>query len=689
MTRRLAPVAGLLAALLAPGLEAEEGAVAIEEVVVFGDAALAERLGTAGSWSALDGDQIQAIGATHINEAMNRIPGVWVVRGSGQEHLTAIRSAVLTGAGACGSFQYLEDGIPIRPAGFCNINNLFEVNSEQAASIEVWRGPASAVLGGNAQYGAINVLTDLPTSNALTLEGGPEDFYRVSGKFGARIGRHELGASIQGSSENGYRDATGHDQQKASLAHRTEVGDWEVFNTLSWTNLNQETGGFVSGFEAYKDNQLRKSNPNPEAYRDAWSLRAASHWTGERWRLVPYLRASDMEFLQHFLPGQPRERNDQTSGGLILGYNWEPLPSLTIDLGMQTELMAAHLDEYQEEPLTDSSPFNNAVRPQGTHYDYDVDSFLVAGYYDATFSFDERTRLVHSLRVEYLEYDYDNKSLDGNTRDDGSECGFGGCLYTRPADRSDSFTNLAPKLALSFQASEYSNYFVTLARGFRAPQATELYRLQNGQTVADLDSERIDALELGVRRASGNLLVDVALFAMDKKDSVYRDSAGFNVTGGRSDHRGIEIGIDWQLAPAWRLAIDASYGRHEYDFDVVAARGETFVSGRDVDTSPRWLGSAELLYDAGGRFNAALQWTMIDEYYLDAENEFRYSGHSLGNLRAGARLTDTLDLTLRLNNVTDRDIADRADYAFGNYRYFPGRGRELFAEIRYTPKESL
>ena len=45
---------------------------------------------------------------------------------------------------------------------------------------------------------------------------------------------------------------------------------------------------------------------------------------------------------------------------------------------------------------------------------------------------------------------------------------------------------------------------------------------------------------------------------------------------------------------------------------------------------------------------------------------------------------------MRLNNIADRDIADRADYAFGNYRYFPGRGREFFAEIQYlTTNESL
>ena len=40
-----------------------------------------------------------------------------------------------------------------------------------------------------------------------------------------------------------------------------------------------------------------------------------------------------------------------------------------------------------------------------------------------------------SLRAERTHYDYDNRMLDGNTRDDGSACGFGGCLYTRPADR--------------------------------------------------------------------------------------------------------------------------------------------------------------------------------------------------------------------------------------------------------------
>jgi outer membrane receptor protein involved in Fe transport len=81
----------------------------------------------------------------------------------------------------------------------------------------------------------------------------------------------------------------------------------------------------------------------------------------------------------------------------------------------------------------------------------------------------------------------------------------------------------------------------------------------------------------------------------------------------------------------------------------------------------------------------SLQWAMIDEYYLDAENRFQYPGHSIINLGVGSRLSKNINFNLRLNNLMDTRIADRADYAFGNYRYFPGRGREVFVEIRYVP----
>ena len=109
-----------------------------------------------------------------------------------------------------------------------------------------------------------------------------------------------------------------------------------------------------------------------------------------------------------------------------------------------------------------------------------------------------RFSLEAGLRLEHARYDYDNRMIDGNTDEDGVPCP-AGCLYSRPADRNDDFSNLAPRLGLLWSAAESTTAYFTLARGFRAPEATELYRLQRQQSVADLDSETIDAAELGLR----------------------------------------------------------------------------------------------------------------------------------------------------------------------------------------------
>ena len=570
---------------------------------------------------------------------------------------------------------------------------MFEAGTELATSVEVIRGPANALYGSNAVHGIVNVLLPQPgTTHAplLAVEAGSNDYYRVRASIPFDAEAPWL-AAVVGADDGGFRNDSGYRQGKLHIKRAWEFDDSNLTVALSASDLDQDTAGFILGEDAYKDPALNRGNLNPEAFRKANSQRVFATWSIElpnvELELRPFLRRSDMEFLQHFLPGQPLEENGHTSAGLVSTATFAR-EGLTTIVGIDLEWADIFLKQTQDGP-TEGSPFLVETRPEGKHYDYDVTSIGLAPFVQADWQLRERLLLSAGLRVEYLRYDYDNRMLTGNTRDDGTECGFGGCLYSRPADRNDSFTNFAPKLAMSYQLDEQASLYANLARGFRAPQATELYRLQSGQQVADLDSERIDSLELGIRFLRTNWSLDLAAFIARKRDSVFRDAEGFNVSGARSEHHGIEAGWDIGMGKSWSLQVDATYARHRYDFDTVAARGETFVSGRDVDTAPRLLGNVELRYAPGTRFDVGLQWTTIGEYYLDAENNFRYPGHSIVNLRAGITLSSVLEAVLRLNNLADRDIADRADYAFGNYRYFPGRGRELFVEFRYTPKESL
>ena len=690
----------LLAAVFACPATAQETtasnstADAIEEVVVTSRRSAQPLAGHTGNIATLKRDEIRAVGHQHIQEIMTRIPGAWLSRGSGQEHLTALRSPVLSGAGSCGSFLFLEDGIPIRPSGFCNVNQMFELNTEQAGRIEVIRGPGNALFGSNALHGIINVLTpdfSAEPATRISLEAGANQFLRLRGEFPGTLAK-PLRAAFIYADDGGFRDASGYRQGKLHLKRRWSLDDTtDLTVAYSATRLRQETAGFIFGEDAYRDPELNRGNVNPEAFR-----RASSHRLYAIWRraldnvaidLRPYLRHSEMRFLQHFLPGQPLEENGQSSAGLMTALAFGSDTRRFI-AGADLEWSDLFVRETQAGP-TIGSDFLVETRPEGRHYDFRVSSVALAPFIQVDFDVGDAATLSAGLRLEQIRYDYDNQMRSGNTRDDGSVCGFGGCLYSRPESRADSFFNIAPKFGFSYRLRPNTTAFANVARGFRAPQATELYRLQSGQQVADLDSETIDSVELGLRRQARDWSIETTLYAMRKRDSVIRDAEGFNVSGGRSRHRGIEFSVDGQIRTGLRVNIDASYGRHTYDFDTVAARGENFVSGNDVDTAPRWLGSVELVLEPRDRWHLAMQWTAVGDYYLDAENRFRYPGHDLVNLRARYEATHRFSVTARLNNMLDSNYADRADYAFGEYRYFPGRGRELFVELRYMPTRVL
>ncbi len=676
-----------LAALL-PAFAWANDVDTIDEIVVTSTRSPAALASHPGNIDVLDRDEIEAANHAHIHELLTRVAGVWVTRGSGQESLPSIRSPVLTGAGSCGAFLVLEDGIPSRPDGFCNVNQLFELPAELAGRIEVIRGPGNALYGSNALHGTINVL--LPdTSGAGTARGGielgPDGFVSADGFVRGNAGTpYVLGGTA--THDGGFRSDSGYVQLKGFAKGTWTPGSSTVTATVSLSDLDQETAGFIFGQDAYTDPTLNRENLNPEAFRNASSQRVNLHWSFAKGAydidVRHYVRRSEMDFLQHFLPGKPLEENGHASVGMLINARTQS-GRLTSIFGFDFDLADAYLRQTQDGPA-EGSAFLVETRPEGKHYDYDVTGVDVAAYAQFEFEASERVLVSAGLRAEQVRYDYTNNMATGNLRDDGTACGFGGCLYSRPASREDIFTDLAPKLGVVFRTGDAAAVYVNVARGFRAPQMTELYRLQSGQLVSDIDSEIIDSIEFGWRGAGASWSLDTAAFAMRKKNSVYRDANGFNVSGARTRHAGLEVTTQLQLHEQWTLALNGTYARHTYDFDTVAARGETFVSGRDVDTAPRWQGSAELRYAGEGPIDASLQWVSLGSYYLDAENLYDYPGHDLANLRIGYAVADRWSLVARVNNLADVDYADRADFAFGNYRYFPGRGRQFFLQMHYT-----
>ncbi|MGB0905937.1 MAG: TonB-dependent receptor [Maricaulaceae bacterium] len=629
------------------------------DIIVTATRIAQPKAGYAGSVDVIDAEEILNISAVHPAEALNTVAGVNIHRGSGQEHLTAIRSPVLTGGAGAGSFLYLQDGVPLRAAGFANVNGLFAAGSEYASRLEVTKGPGSVLYGSNAVHGLINVISrDVDGPNAFRIIGSTEGAY--SGMASAHLSDN---FRLSGSAlhDAGFRDDSGVDQQKLALRYEGGTGTWDVSGQIDFQNMNQETAAFAQGPDAYKDETIASANASPEAFRDAWSLRGHMRFDRQinpdtRLSFTPYARHADMEFLRHFVPGQALEKNHHSSVGLL-----STLYKGASIFGVDIEYTKGSLYEFQDNP----SRFSFIT---GEHFDYDVDSVVIAAYGQHRFELSDRAALTAGIRAEYTDYSYDNNISTGT---------FG--RFIRVDDRNDDFFTLTPKLGLTYEASDEVTLYARAARGSRAPQTSDLYSLQQNQVPGGADVETLDSLEAGVKGTAGRVDFELGTYTAWKDNFFFRNANGFNVSNGKTRHSGIEASFNMPLSDWLSVSGDGTLAKHTYAFtETVGSASSSITDGTRVDSAPDTLGTFRVTTTPTEAIKAEVEWRHVGSYFTDPGNTAEYDGHDIFVLRGNYKLSKDLSILARVDNLFDTDYADRADFAFGNERYFPGRPRTLF-----------
>ena len=629
----------------------------LSSITVFGDR-LPE---SAGAISIIDADTIALVSADHPAEALNTLPGVNIHTNSGQEHLIAIRSPVLTGGAGQGSFLILENGVPTRSSAFGNVNSLLEPHHETAELIEVVRGPGSAKYGSNAVHGLVNVILADPSGEALKqLNVSYGSLGRYKGDLiydQGNLGR----ASLSVQKDVSWRDDTDVFQIKGSGVAETVLAGWNVTAWASASYLEQETADFIQGPDAYEDRDIAKANDDPLAYRDAWAARGAIRldrpFAGGTLTLTPFARTQQMDFRQHFLPYKGLEKNGHTGLGVMTRFDKSASDRLSWRIGADVDVATGYLSEFQDR--ASFGPF-----PQGLHYDYDVDTIVGALWGEFDWQISNRVTLLGGLRGEAHAYDYDTDAPVGiNGR------------FNVPADRSDDFDFLTPKLGLVFDASPTMDLYANYARGSRAPQASDLYRLQAQQGTAEAEVETLDSFEFGMRGTlnDGNFVFDVAAYTAEKDNFFFRDAAGFNVTDGSTRHQGIEAAANWLISDHFIFGGNLSWSDQTYTFDRIVGNGsEIILDGNQIDSAPEWLGNVSFTWLPNDEYALQISSNYVGEYFTNPANTQDYPGHFVTNARATYNASKNLEAFVIVRNITDEKYADRADFAFGNERYFPG-----------------
>ena len=567
----------------------------------------------------------------------------------------------------------------MRAPGFANVNALMDAQPQNGGSVEVVRGPGSALYGSNAVHGMINFVS-APLDNS---DRAAELAYGSYGRHAVGLQMAQQHADftsrvtldLNGDHE-GYRDEQGFAQQKLRLETAWQNGATGYRASLSHMNLNQETAGYAT---SYEDETIAQGNTNTDAYRDARATRGYVRMTrdlqdGATLTLTPYFRTNEMDFFMHFLPGTPLEKNAHDSIGLQTSYARQAA-NVSYVAGIDIELTNGELSEVQEGPNVFGTKY-----PQGTHYDFEVEAQVIAPYLHAVWDWSDKTLITTGLRLEMTDYDYTTNAATNP----------GGFLF-RPSDRSDDFSDVSPKLGLVHKLAENRRVFVNLARAARAPQVTDLYRLRDSDRtdgidpdVSAIDSETLDSLEVGYRAVYPGASYEVTAFMMQKENYHFRDAGDNYVTNGETDHMGVELSMNWALAADLELQTNLTYAQHEYAFDNTvtgANSAETITSGDQIDGAPKTLGHTTLTYKNSERLSTALIWEHVGSYYMDASNSAEYDGHDIFAVNVNYDLEGDTALSLRIDNLFDEAYATRADKWFGNDRYFPGEERRFMLRL--------
>lgn len=633
-----------------------------DDVVVTAERREQARVEEGSSIAVLGGDELRRLGAQHPVEALNQLPGVNYHRGSGVENLPAIRSPILNGGAGAGSFLVLEDSVPVRAAPFANINQVYEANLEFAERLEVLRGPGTVVHGSNAVHGVVNVITPHAEKSAFRLEAEAGSFGRVRAMTLSTEAGWLGGFAV--THEDGWRDDAGLGLQKALLGWDGAAGAWALRLRVSASNLEQETAGYAIGPDAYDNGALARANPNPEAFRDSQAARgmlAASRRIGAvEVALTPFVRHIDTDLLLHFFPSKALEETVQSGGGLQSSFAWS-WADWRLLAGLDFDRSVMSLRETQSLPTI-------GTFPQGLHYDYEVDAFTRAAYGQATWRPGQDLSFTLGVRGEQIDYDYANQAPDG---------AFG--RFLRAPDREDQFSALTARFNVVRRFSDAVVGYANYTTGARPPQATDLYSLQINQTPGEQGVEDIASVEAGLRLAFGETRIGLVVYDMRKRHGSFRNADGFTITDTRTNHRGVEAEFETPLLSRIDLSGWVSYADHSYAFDSFA---DDIANGARIESAPEWTAALQLLWRPTVSTELALSWSHIGAYYTEASGANDYPGHDLISLRGAWRLTGETELFASVRNLTNTDYAERADFAFGNERYFPGEDRAFSLGVR-------
>jgi outer membrane receptor protein involved in Fe transport len=535
-----------------------------------------EVLDVPGNVTVIDRDEIERSGARSLPELLRRQPGIFVTNTTTNPAGTIVDARGFNNGGGNGSsLLVLVDGRRANEPDTGSADWAL-LPLDMIESVEIVRGPASALYGDSAVGGILHIRTrPVPGPPRAALRGlyGRYDTGGGSLRAAGTLGELTGGLFVDGLQTDGYRDRSAFDRQDVKASVEGTLFDRVVIGTAGgWHHDDREFPGALS-FEQIATLGRRAASPASTESRgevDTWNWDGwveASLAPEIELKLLPYYFHRD-DFLrdtsQDFGPFEIE--NDKQQGGIDL--------QLRIDqplLGLTNRIIfgAAYLHDAIDRSSVGTGLFPSDTRTEGTRN-------VAGGFVQEELWLRKDLLLATGVRYDSGSYDlHVTDRMNGVTESDAPD------LHA-----------WSPKGSLTWRFHPIASAYASWARGFRLPDFDEdlpILGFPPGSPplLPDLSPQRSGAFEVGAKVDSEPVQANLSLYWMRVHDEMLFDPLNFqNFNVDRVRHRGIEASASYRVLP-W-LTLSAAY---TFDDVKIVKDANPLFDGARMPITPKHRGT--------------------------------------------------------------------------------------------------
>ena len=615
--------------------------------------------------------------AQRIDFLLNKVSGVYMPTIGNEQHMMSIRQPI----SLKGLYLYLEDGMPIRTSGLFSSNALIEMNSSNIHSIEIIKGPASALYGAEAIGGVVNILTTPVPSKAdafISTQITNTGFKKLDLSWGAPT--KTGGWMISGAwtdQKNGITDYSDFNKKALSVKRTFRVNEkLKGYQNLQYINYYTQMTGSLDSIKFFQKNF---GSQQSFTFRKIDALRFRQNldynWNTHSNTTFNFMyRNNTMDQNPAYLiastanatkfKGQVNS-NHFDAYVLDLQHVWSiPMLSSKIMLGgywdiTNQNLMANYIDIVKDTSIGKFTKYTYPSRDSLiTNYNTQISNKAI--YFNYIANLNKVIRLNMTMRYDNFEYLFNN------------------LLPIGTPSAKNNFTQFTPKLGLTYNQRWWGGY-LNYSKGFVPPQITEIY---NAIRVPYLLPQNFSNIEIGSWYQSKKLSAEISIYSLQGKNEIISvrqtDGVNLNQNSGATSHMGIEYQIRYQLAPSMDISLNGSNTRHKYLNTSIKG---VDVSGKEMNAAPNLFNNLSFNWKPTKLIRSSLEWIHQSAYYMDETNTTRYPGFNLLNARFGLQFKKS-EIWLNVLNLTNTYYSTMATKNFSvkgssAYSYYLGEPRSI------------